>query len=42
MSTLKDAVLSSDYGAIKRAIAEGDNINDMSSGMTPLFYAVPR
>lgn len=42
MSDLSDAVLRSDYEAIKKAIAGGDEINDMSAGMTPLLSAVFR
>jgi ankyrin repeat protein len=42
MCKVCDAVLRSDYDAVKQAIAAGDNINDMSSGMTPLLWAVYR
>lgn len=42
MGALEDAVLRSDYPGMKAAIEAGENVNDMSSGMTPLFSAVFR
>jgi len=42
MSKLKDAVLGSDLDAMKSAIASGDDLNELSGGMTPLMWAVFR
>jgi ankyrin repeat protein len=42
MGALEEAVLRSDHTAMKAAIDAGENINDMSSGMTPLLSAVFR
>lgn len=42
MGALDDAVLRSDYPAMTAALESGENVNDMSSGMTPLLSAVFR
>jgi uncharacterized protein len=42
VGTLDEAVLRSDYSAMKAAIASGENINGLSSGLTPLLSAVFR
>lgn len=39
MRALVEAVLRSDYVAIKTAIAFDDDLNDQSSGVTPLQWA---
>ena len=41
-SKLAKAVLSSDYGAMKEAIALGANLNEVDDGMTPLLWAIFR
>lgn len=42
MSKLTEAVLRSDIAAIKKAIASGDDLNELDGGMTPLLWAVFR
>jgi uncharacterized protein len=42
MGALDDAVLRSDYSGMKSAIESGEDVNDTSSGMTPLLSAVFR
>jgi ankyrin repeat protein len=42
MGELVEATLRSDYVAIKKAIASGDNPNLLVDGMTPLLWAVFR
>jgi ankyrin repeat protein len=39
---LTDAVLRSDHAAMKRTIAAGGDLNEVSVGMTPLLFAVFR
>jgi ankyrin repeat protein len=40
--TLMDAVLSSDYSAMRKAIAAGGKVNEFDDGMTPLLFAIFR
>jgi ankyrin repeat protein len=42
MSKLKEAVLRSDLSAIKQAIVDGDDLNELDAGMTPLLWAIFR
>jgi ankyrin repeat protein len=39
---LTDAVLRSDYAAMKEAIAGGADLNEMADSMTPLLWAILR
>lgn len=40
MSALIDAILRSDIGGMKAAIAAGENLNELDGGMTPLLWAI--
>jgi ankyrin repeat protein len=42
VSKLTDAVLRSDYAAMKEAIASGADLNEMADSMTPLLWAILR
>ncbi len=42
MNPLHEALLRSDYAAMSNAIACGEDINEISGGMTPLLWAVFR
>ena len=39
---LIDAVLHSDVGAIRKAVASGVDLNEIENGMTPLLFAIYR
>jgi len=42
MSELAEATLRSDYAGMKKAIASGDNLNELIGGMPPLHRALFR
>jgi ankyrin repeat protein len=41
-SELAEAVLRSDYSAMKAAIANGADLNELADSMTPLLWAIMR